>query len=122
MGYSEDFRKRVVEYLTEGNTLENAKKVFNVSISTMRSWKSQLVETGNLKNRPLNRTFKKIDPYKLRTYIEEHPDHYLGEIAEVFMCTGEAVRQALAKLEITRKKRRRSTANVMKKSEKNLSN
>jgi len=116
MAYSEDLRKRVVEYLEEGHTLENTKKVFKVGITTIRRWKEQLVELGNLKNKPLNRTFKKIDPEKLSTYIDEHPDAYLREIAEVFSCSDEAVRKALGKLKITRKKRRLSTASVTKKS------
>ena len=115
MAYSTDLRERVVEYLEEGHTLESTKKVFKVSVSTMRSWRKQLVEMGHLENRPLDRTFKKIDPEKLLAYIEEHPDAYLGEIAEVFSCTGEAVRQALAKLHVTRKKRERSTVSATRK-------
>jgi len=112
MAYSEDLRKRVVEYREEGHTLESTKKVFKVSISTMRSWEKQLAETGSLKNKPLNRSFKKIDPEKLLTYIKEHSDAYLREVAVFFSCTEEAVRQALVRLKITRKKRRRSTANA----------
>ena len=94
----------MVKYLDEGHTLGSTKKAFKVSIWTMRSWKKQLVETGNQRNKPLNRTFKKIDPEKLLTYIKEHPDSYLRENAEVFSCTDEAVWQALAKQKITRKK------------------
>ena len=120
MAYSEDLRKRVVAYLGEGHTLENTKKVFKVSISTIRSWKKQLDELGHLKNRPLDRPFKKIDPEKLSAYVEEHPDAYLAEMGEVFGCTDEAVRQALVKFNITRKKRRSSTGNVMRRSEWNL--
>ena len=121
MSYSVDYRKRVLSYLGEGHTLENTKTVFKVSISTIRSWKKQLVETGNLQNKPLTRTFRKIDPEKLLTYISEHPDHYLREIAEVFSCSDEAVRQALAKHKITRKKRQKSTVSAMKRNEKSLS-
>jgi len=104
MGYSEDLRKRVVEYLGEGHTLENTKAVFKVGISSIRRWKEQLDEQGHLKNKPLNRTFKKLDPQKLSAYVEEHPDAYLREIGDIFGCTDEAVRQALGKLRITRKK------------------
>ena len=110
----------MVAYLSEGHTLENTKKVFKVSISTMRSWKKQLVELGHLKNRPLDRSFKKIDPEKLSAYVEAHPDAYLREMGEVFGCTDEAVRQALTKLKITHKKRRNATGNGTRRSERSL--
>ena len=115
MSYSEDIRRRVLDYLSEGHTQQRAKQVFKVGISTMRSWQKQLSEQGHLKPKPLNRPFKKIDPEKLSAYISENPDAYLREIAEVFSCTEEAVRQALAKLKITRKKRLRSTVSETKK-------
>lgn len=31
-------------------------------------------ETGDPNNKPLNRTIKKIDPEKLKTYVKNHPD------------------------------------------------
>jgi hypothetical protein len=37
-----------------------------------------LKETGSLEKRPLNRTFKKIDPVELAEFIVEKPDGYLG--------------------------------------------
>ena len=119
MAYSEDLRERVLAYLSEGHTQENARKVFKVGRSTMRRWKKQLNEQGHLKNKPLNRSFRKIDPEKLATYIKEQPDAYLREMAEIFNCTLEAVRQALKKLKITRKKRQKSIERETKKSARN---
>jgi transposase len=52
------------------------------------------------------RPFKKLDPIKLREYVSDHPDAYLQEIADVFGCVESAVRKALKRLKITRKKRR----------------
>ena len=104
MSYSEDFRKRTIEYRQEGNTLEKTSKIFKVSIKTIRKWEKQLREEGNLKTTVPKRSFKKIDPDKLRKYIEEHPDAYLREIAEEFRCCINAVSKALKKLKITRKK------------------
>jgi len=121
MGYSEDLRQRVVAYLEEGHTLGKTQKVFNVGISSMRRWRKQQAELGHLENKPLKRKHKKIDPEKLNAYIEAHPDAYLREIAEVFSCTEEAVRQALERLKITRKKRRHSTVSATKKDAKSSS-
>jgi len=36
--YSEDFRKRIIEYREEGHTLEETRKIFKVSIKTIRTW------------------------------------------------------------------------------------
>ena len=117
MAYSEDYRKRVIEYLEEGDTQETAHQVFKVGLTTIKRWKKQYEETGSLKNKPLKRTFKKIDPEKLSAYVKEHPDAYLREIAEVFGCTDDAVRLALIKLKITRKKRPRCTKNATSENE-----
>ena len=59
---------------------------------------------GNLEKRPLERTFKKINPEKLKAYIEENPDAYQHEIAEHFGVVQNAIFKALKKLGITRKK------------------
>ena len=115
--YSEDLRKKAVEYHQSGHTLEETRAVFTISLTALKRWKKQYQETGSLKNKELNRRYKKIDPEKLSAYVKEHPDAYLKEIAEVFGCTDEAVRLALKKLKITRKKRQKSIGNEAKKSE-----
>ncbi len=47
--------------------------------------------------------------------IEKHPDAYLVEIAEAFNCSECAIRKALKKLNITRKKRQLHTKNNVRK-------
>ena len=44
MAYSEDYRKRVIEYRTEGHTLMETSKVFKVAIITIRQWENKLKE------------------------------------------------------------------------------
>jgi len=106
MAYSEDLRKKVLEYLEEGHTQGSAKKVFKIGLTTIKRWKKQYEETGSLAKKTLKRSFRKLDPEKLSVYVKEHPDAYLREIGKVFGCTDDAVRLALIKLNITRKKRR----------------
>lgn len=109
MGYDIRFRKRAVEYRKEGHTIEETAKIFKIGTATLKSWIKQYDETGSLENKPLNRGFKKLDPAKLKAYIEEHPDAFLSEIADVFCCSSEAVRKAFKRLGITRKKRQNVT-------------
>jgi transposase len=102
MAYSLDLRKKVLEY-RKTHTLREASRTFNISISTISDWEKLLTETGSLTKRPLNRSYKKINPDELAEYILEFPDAYLHEIAEKFGCSTVAVYYALEKQSITLK-------------------
>ncbi len=115
MSYPEKYRNRTIEYRHEGHTLEETKEVFKVSITTIRNWEKRLDEEGTLANKPLKRPFKKIDPEKLSTYIQAHPDAYIREIATEFECCETAVRKALKRQNITRKKRRNAIRSKIRK-------
>ena len=62
MAYSEDYRKRVIEYRTEGRTLLQSSEVFKVAIITIRQSEKKLNEEGT-------RSFRKLAPEKLKTYF-----------------------------------------------------
>ena len=104
MAYDVRYRTQVVKYLAEGHTQREAKEVFGVGTTTMKQWRKQWEETGSLAKKELHRCFKKIDPEKLKAYIQENPDAYLEEMAKVFSCSDTAIVKALKKLKITRKK------------------
>ena len=104
MGYSVDFRERAVAYRMEGHTIKETAEVFAIGKDTVRVWTKKYKETGTLQNKPLQRGFKKIDPEKLKKYVEEHPDEILEEIAEQFGCSEEGIRKVLKRNGITRKK------------------
>ena len=111
MAYDEKYRKRAVEYRLEGNTIEKTAKVFKIGESTLKTWLGKYKESGEIKNKPLNRPHKKISPKKLEAYVEKHPDAYLKEMAEVFDCSDTAIGKALKRLKITRKKRPNASKN-----------
>ena len=104
MAYDIKYRLRAIEYWGAGNSKRKTAEVFKVSTSTLQQWKSMLKETGTLEPKKLNRTWRKIDPLKLRRYIEDHPDAYLREIAAAFDCSIHAIEKALARMKISRKK------------------
>ena len=103
MAYSLDLRKKVLDQ-RKTHTLEETHSAFNISISTILDWEILQKETGSPKKRPLNRSFKKIDPIALAEFIIEFPDSYLHEMAEHFNCTTTAVFYALENQKITFKK------------------
>jgi len=105
MAYSEDYKRRVLEYTSEGHTQLEVSAVFKVNPSTIREWRTRM-EEGSLKPKyPKTRKLRKLPPDELSCFVAEHPDAFLEEIGERFGCSAEAVRKALNKLKITRKKR-----------------
>ena len=115
MSYDIKFKQRAVEYKREGHTYKETCKVFKISETTLTRWINKEKE-GKLGEVKIQfRKPKKIHPEKLIKYIEEHPDAYLVEIAQEFNCSECAIRKALKKLNITRKKRRLHTKNNVRK-------
>ena len=105
MAYDRDLRLRAIKYTEEGHTSAQAAAVLKINISTIIAWKRRYEATGGVKIKVRCPVNKKIIPEKLIKYIEEHPDAYLKEIAEVFGCHPSSVLKRLRKLGITRKKR-----------------
>jgi len=104
MSYDIKYRQRAMSYLSEGNSFRKTAATFKVSTTTLQTWKSQLKETGTLATKKRKETWRKIDPEKLRKYVDEHPDAYQHEIAEAFGVRLYAIQKALKRLKITRKK------------------
>ena len=104
MAYDRDLRLRAIKYTEEGHTLAQAAAVFKVNIGTLIGWRKRYRATGDVKMKircPVN---KKIIPEKLIKYVEEHPDAYLKEIAEVFDCHPSSVLERPRKLRLREKK------------------
>jgi len=114
MAYSEDFRRRTVEYYYEGNTQQEVSEVFKISRSTLRDWEARY-ESGNLKpNYPTSRSGGKLPADELVQYMDDFSDAFLSEIGNHFGCSAEAARKTLLKLNITRKKRQPTTKNAVR--------
>jgi transposase len=111
MAYSKDLREKVIAYLLDGHTQREARDVFHISLTAINRWNQLYTKTGKLEDEKPRRTFKKLDPEKLKEYVKEHPDAYLQEIGDAFGCSDTAVMKALRRLGITRKKRQRGIGN-----------
>ena len=111
MSYPTIFRERTIEYRQSGHTLKETSEAFKVSISAIAEWEQKLKESGSLEKKALNRPHKKIDPEKLRAYIEEHPDAYQREMAEEFDCSVTADTKSIETLRDYTKKRQHATRN-----------
>ena len=104
MSYDIKLRERAVAHWNDGHSKKETAAVFKVGTTTLQRWKSQLNETGTLASKKRKETWRKIDPEKLRKYVDENPDAYQHEIAEAFGVRLYAIQKALKRLRITRKK------------------
>jgi len=117
MAYDEKYRTRVVEYVLEKHTLKETASVFKVGLTTITRWIASYKASGSAGGgyTVANRKAKKIEPEKLDTYMKEHPDAFLKEIAAEFSCCIEAARKALLRNRYTLKKRQNIIRSVKKK-------
>ena len=104
MAYSEDYRKRAIEYMDAGHTYKELYEAFKIYPSNIEDWRRLLKETGSLKPQYRKTRRRKIDREKLAKALEEKPDAYLSELAKPFDCTEQAVFYALEKMKVTIKK------------------
>jgi transposase len=95
----------VFHYLAQGHTYEEAKRELGVSVSTIKEWKKLLNGTGSLEKRPLERCASKFHSEGLKTYVSEHPDATLQDIADYFGGSTSGAFDALEREGITFKKR-----------------
>jgi transposase len=102
--YDKKYLERAIGCLSEGHSYRETAAVFKVSAATLQAWKSRLNETGTFAPKKRKETYKKIDLQKLRRYVDEHPDAYRHEMAAAFSVSRHAIRKALKRLKITRKK------------------
>lgn len=118
MAYSLDFRKQCLRLLKEGNSYSKVSHLLKVSRKTLKEWQER-EEKGDLAaNYPKRRGAYTIDEEKLVMHLNENPDAYLYELAELLDASVQGVSHALKRLGISRKKRRPNTVSVMKQNEK----
>ncbi|ETZ07427.1 transposase [Holospora obtusa F1] len=118
--YSVDLRERVIEYIKLGNTQNTTSKIFKVSKSSVNRWWMRYQEAGSIKAKPRLGSKGKIDPEKLRVYVEANEDKKLAEIAKLFNISVCSVYRRLKKLGFSYKKKPLPMWKQAKKNESNI--
>jgi len=83
--YSEEYRKRVVEEIAEGNSRRGAARRFKVGVSSAIRWKKLLDETGSAAPAPRSgKSRSPLEPHAawLLALIKTEPDLSLEELAQ----------------------------------------
>jgi transposase len=101
MGYSIDFRRKVLEIKDRDRlSFEETASRFGISKSSVSRWAKRLAPCQT-RNKPAT---KKIDMERLVRDVETHPDAYQHERAERFGCSQRGMCEALKRLKIRREK------------------
>ena len=94
----------MLSQIDEGKSQAEVRRLFKLGENTISQWLKLREETVSLANRPLERTWRKIDPERLRADVEEHPDDFDEERAVRLGCSRTGIQSARLKHKITRKK------------------
>lgn len=94
MSYSKDFREQVLSHLDLGSTINEVSKLFSIGTSSIKRWKRNRRDTGEVMGPGRPTGAYKIDEAKLLKYIDENPDAVLDEIASNFNVTPPGILKA----------------------------
>lgn len=115
MSHSVDLRERVIAYIEQGGKKVDASVLFTISRPTIDRWVKLKQVTGSLEPPPLApRSWRKINPDLLLSYINTSPDKILNEYADHFKVSNSGIWRALDRNKITRKKRQIFIKNAVK--------
>ena len=107
MSYSTDFRKCVLDFITNGGSKASAERTFGISRRTIYNWLQ--AEDPFPYEKPGPKGPRSIDYDALRQHVTDFPDNTLAERAKHFGVSEHGIFYALSKLNITQKKRRKVT-------------
>jgi transposase-like protein len=108
MAYDAKFREAVLRYIDKGSSYKEVERLFGLSYNTVSQWKKLRDETGSPDKRPLNRTWKLVDPEKLRADVEERPRDSDLIRARRFGCSESGMRSALERHGLMKKRIKRN--------------
>jgi transposase len=82
--YSNDLRKKVVEYLEEGNSYNNASIIFKISVSALGRWYRKYKQEGNYIGKKRGGSKRRIDIDELEKYVKDNENMTLKKAAQKF--------------------------------------
>lgn len=99
--YGINFRKRVINYIEAGHSKKETFQLFGISTNAPYLWEKRLKELGHLERQKRKPSPRKLPLDKLESFVNQHSDTFLREIAEHFGCSIPSVWAALKRLNIT---------------------
>ena len=102
MTYSIDLREAAISYINNGGSKVKASQIFGFSRNTLYRW----LGSNNLRPKPSGLRHRKIDKAALKKHVDDYPDMFLHERAEIFDVHPSSISRALKTLGIVKKRTR----------------
>ena len=102
MAYSQDLRERVLDFVAQGHSKEEAAEHYQVGVSTVYLWCKTPEKVKA--NKPGPKGCSKLNLDHLAAMIEQRPTAYQGELSIPLGISRRTVGRGLGKLKLTRKK------------------
>jgi transposase len=115
--YSNDLRKKVVEYLDRGNSYNKASIIFKISVSALGRWYRKYKQEGNYIAKKRGGSKRKIDIDELEKYVKGNENMTLKKAAKKFEVSIFTISYWLKRLGYSYKKKTLPTWKLAKKSE-----
>jgi transposase len=120
--YSQDFRKKVIEYVNKGNSFRSASIKFEISSNTVMNWYKRYKLEGNYLPRKVGGKKGRISEQDVITYVNNNPNFILLEMGKHFGMSAPGALYWLRKLGFSYKKKPLPTWKQVKKSELHMKN
>ncbi len=82
--YSQDFRKKVMEYVNKGNSCRSASIKFEISSNTVSNWYKRYKTEGSYLARKVGGKKGRISEKDVSNYVKNNPDFILSEMGKQF--------------------------------------
>jgi transposase len=115
--YSNNLRKKVVEYLDRGNSYNKASIIFKISVSALGRWYRKYRQEGNYIAKKRGGSKRKIDIDELEKYVKGNENMTLKKAAKKFEVSIFTISYWLKRLGYSYKKKTLPTWKLAKKSE-----
>lgn len=103
--YSIDLRKRVIEYIEEGNNYISASSRYNISRETVRKWHIRYKTEGHYNQKPRKGKKSRIIRAEFENYVKLHSGATLAQIGLHFKMTARSVHYYMQKFNFAYKKK-----------------
>lgn len=103
--YSQDFRRKVIEYVTRGNSCPSAAIKFEIASNTVRNWHKRYKLEGNYLSRKVGGKKGRIGREEVELYVNTNADFILSEMGAYFGMSAAGALYWLRKLGYSYKKK-----------------
>lgn len=118
--YSEDIRKKAIDYILLGYSIHASAKKFDISENSVRIWYKRYLCEGHYRPKLPPGKVSKVSNEALCAYVDANPDATLVQIGVYFGLTDATICYRLKKLGYRYKKKIRDTKKRVRKKGKNI--